>query len=209
MGIVFVIAGVFIGAAVGDDEGAVAGLAMGLLAAWLRRVSVRQAELDVRLSALEQAGARADRADVAVQPAGEDDSARTAARPAPLANAEADADAPPPVSVAAAPSDPWRSPAPAAGTRAAAADATAPAIAAARWFAPIEAAFRRLLRFFTTGNVVAKVGVVVLFFGVAFLARLAAERGMLPIELRLAAIVLGGIAMIGVGWRLRRRSRDY
>lgn len=38
--------------------------------------------------------------------------------------------------------------------------------------------------FFTTGNVVVKVDVIILFFGVAFLLKYAAQRNAFPIELR-------------------------
>ena len=58
------------------------------------------------------------------------------------------------------------------------------------------------------GNLMVRAGVVVLFFGVAFLLKLAAENAWFPIELRLAAVGAGGIALLGLGWRLRR-SRPY
>ena len=68
---------------------------------------------------------------------------------------------------------------------------------------------RRLVEFFTTGNVVAKVGVVILFFGAAFLVRYAADRGMLPIEYRLIGLVLASLGLLAVGWRLRHTQRAY
>jgi len=64
-------------------------------------------------------------------------------------------------------------------------------------------------RFFTDGNVVVRVGIVVLFFGVAFLVKYAAERDLLPIELRLAGAALGGIGLIALGWWLRERRTAY
>ena len=64
-------------------------------------------------------------------------------------------------------------------------------------------------KFFTTGNVVVRVGVVVLFFGVAFLLRYAYEYGWMPVEFRLAGAGIGGIALAGFGWRLRHRSDTY
>lgn len=54
-----------------------------------------------------------------------------------------------------------------------------------------------------------RVGVVVLFFGVAFLMRYAAERNLVPIELRLAGIALVAIVVLVIGWRLRERSGHY
>lgn len=59
------------------------------------------------------------------------------------------------------------------------------------------------------GNPVTRIGLVVLFCGVAFLLKYAAARDMLPIELRLAAVLLGGIALVVVGWRLRENNRTY
>lgn len=59
------------------------------------------------------------------------------------------------------------------------------------------------------GNVVARVGAVLIFFGVGFLLKYAAEIGWLPIELRLAGVALGGMALTGVGWRLSGRRRSY
>ena len=48
--------------------------------------------------------------------------------------------------------------------------------------------------FFTTGNVVTKIGVIVLFFGIAFLLKYAAQRNLIPIEFRLILVFLGGWA---------------
>jgi uncharacterized membrane protein len=63
--------------------------------------------------------------------------------------------------------------------------------------------------YFTGGNLVVRAGIIVLFFGVAFLLKFAAERHMLPIELRLAGVSLGGVALLVIGWRLRERQRAY
>lgn len=65
------------------------------------------------------------------------------------------------------------------------------------------------VRFFTTGNLVVRLGVVVLFFGVAFLLRYAYENALLPIELRLAGSALGGMVLTAAGWRLRGRTDAY
>ena len=68
---------------------------------------------------------------------------------------------------------------------------------------------RSVVNFFTDGNVVVRVGIVVLFFGVAFLLKYAADRGVLSIEWRLMGAALGALAMIVVGWRLRHRRLTY
>ncbi|MFH0784885.1 MAG: DUF2339 domain-containing protein [Pseudomonadota bacterium] len=67
----------------------------------------------------------------------------------------------------------------------------------------------KLKDFFSTGNVVLKIGVIIVFFGVAFLLKYAAQRNMVPLELRLAGVALGGLAMLGTGWWLRRRKTGY
>jgi len=59
------------------------------------------------------------------------------------------------------------------------------------------------------GNTLARVGVVLLFFGVAFLLKYAIEVGVIPIEVRLAAVALGGFALLTLGWRLRAARRGY
>ena len=72
-----------------------------------------------------------------------------------------------------------------------------------------EKIFFKVRDFFTTGNVVVKVGAIVLFFGVAFLLKYAAERMVFPIELRLASVIAVGIVMLVIGWRLRDKKREY
>ncbi len=57
--------------------------------------------------------------------------------------------------------------------------------------------------FFTEGNVVLRVGLLVLFFGVAFLLKYAAERNVISLEMRLLSVALGGMALLGFGWRQR------
>jgi len=72
-----------------------------------------------------------------------------------------------------------------------------------------EKLFFKVKNFFTTGNVVVKVGAIVLFFGVAFLLKYAAERSLFPIELRLLIVVAFGIAMLVIGWCLRDERLEY
>jgi uncharacterized membrane protein len=59
------------------------------------------------------------------------------------------------------------------------------------------------------GNPVAKAGIVVLFFGAAFLAKYAADHSLLPLEVRLAGLAAGALALLVVGWRLRDRRALY
>ena len=53
------------------------------------------------------------------------------------------------------------------------------------------------------GNLVAKIGLLILFIGVSFLLKYAAARVTVPIELRLAGIVLADIAALAWAWRIR------
>jgi uncharacterized membrane protein len=66
-----------------------------------------------------------------------------------------------------------------------------------------------IAQWISSGNMLARVGVVVLFIGVAFLLKYASERVTIPIEARLAAVALGGIALLAFGWRLRTRRAGY
>jgi uncharacterized membrane protein len=66
-----------------------------------------------------------------------------------------------------------------------------------------------LWRWIAGGNTLARVGVVVLFIGVAFLLKYATEHVSVPIEVRLAAVALGGIVLLVLGWRLRASRTGY
>jgi uncharacterized membrane protein len=63
--------------------------------------------------------------------------------------------------------------------------------------------------YFTQGNLAVRIGAIILFFGVAFLLKYAAEQGVFAIEYRLAATALTGVGLLVLGWRLRLRSDHY
>lgn len=63
--------------------------------------------------------------------------------------------------------------------------------------------------FFTTGNVVLKIGVLVLFCGIGFLITYAAQRNLVPLELRLVGAALTALVLLGLGWRLRHARAAY
>jgi uncharacterized membrane protein len=69
----------------------------------------------------------------------------------------------------------------------------------------VERALSAVQRWFTEGNVPVKVGVLVLFAGVAAALRYAVAEGFIsfPIELRYAAIAALGVAALAFGWRER------
>ena len=86
-----------------------------------------------------------------------------------------------------------------------------PPIPAAPSADPVGVAAARVKRWFTEGNVPVKVGVLVLFLGVAALLKYAADAGWLhvPIEVRLAGIALAALAALGFAWRKRTTHRAF
>lgn len=95
---------------------------------------------------------------------------------------------------------------------AASAEKPAPAVAS-----PIETPSEHLLARFGTaarawllgGNSVLRVGLVLLFFGLAFLLRYATEQFGLPVELRYAGVAGAALVLLAFGWRLRHRRSAY
>jgi uncharacterized membrane protein len=59
------------------------------------------------------------------------------------------------------------------------------------------------------GNTVVRVGIVVLFFGIAFLLKYAADNSLLPIEYRLAGVALASTVLLALGWRIGERRGAY
>ena len=59
------------------------------------------------------------------------------------------------------------------------------------------------------GNMLVKLGVLILFLGLAFLLRYTAERVTVPIELRYAAVALVGAGLLVLGWLLRNKRAGY
>ncbi|MGU7774846.1 DUF2339 domain-containing protein [Burkholderia sp. MR1-5-21] len=129
--------------------------------------------------------------------------------PAPATRA-ANADASRPAAPATTPAA-----APAPASPPAATPATAPAVRspasppAKREPDLVERAFRAARDWLLGGNTVVRVGIIVLFFGVAFLLKYAADNNLLPIEFRLAGTALGATALLVVGWRVAARRPAY
>ena len=187
-------AGIVVGAWTDDSSGFAIGLALGYLLAERLRLSARVEALHRRILELEI------RVRAAAHP--------PAREPAVVTPSTSPRAAPPRVEVTKA----------AAETET---PASEPVIAPATWGAPPELpaapiepgvfdrALGEALAWLKRGNPVARAGIVILFFGAAFLAKYAAEHSMLPIELRLAAIAAGAAALLVVGWRLRETRAIY
>ena len=105
--------------------------------------------------------------------------------------------------------------APAAAAAAVAAPAPAPAAppspsrpapAAANtpsWIARPDGLVAKARNWLFTGNLVAKLGLLILFLGVSFLLKYVSAQVTIPIELRLAGIALADIALLAWAWRIR------
>ncbi|MEJ2641300.1 MAG: DUF2339 domain-containing protein [Desulfosarcinaceae bacterium] len=73
----------------------------------------------------------------------------------------------------------------------------------------VDVAVEKIKTWVLGGNPVTRIGLVVLFCGIAFLLKYAAVRNLLPIELRLVGVMAAGIALVVLGWRLREGRRTY
>ena len=232
--IILALAGAIFGAAIGGEEDLIWGAFCGFLLAQLLAVRRRLAVLERRTTVdpaghpTAGAGARAEPPttvaadpwfDLPSAPApGEPAAPPSERRPGPATEpAPAVTLQPPPAS--AADVEPTESPSVAprpAVPRVTAADDWAPAHAERPESAPaaavsglLERAISAVVGFFTGGNPLVRVGIVVLLIGVAFLLRYVAERVTVSIELRLAGIALGGIGLLALGLWLRRRRPEF
>jgi len=201
------IVGGFIGA-VGGLGGALLGAAVGLAvgissskkppagdAKWQQDVDQALAQLHRRIEALER-GAAPGAAQAGLVPA-----AAAQPEPDPRPQPQSEQTAHTAVGVAAPARPPTEEAAIVPGAQLAR-EASSPAAARVSSDNP-------LTRWLFGGNTLVRVGVVVLFFGVAFLLKFAADHGLVPIELRLTGVALGGIALLVVGWRLRTKRAGY
>lgn len=84
--------------------------------------------------------------------------------------------------------------------------ATAPAVGQPAFGTGLVTAIRA---FFLGGNSLVRAGIIVLFFGVAFLLRYVAEHTRVPIEFRLAGVAFGALILLALGWWLRKSRRGY
>jgi len=205
--------GALVGAYVHGFSGLVAGAVLGTLAglAWRRLEAIvaaspraesalesRLRDVERRLSALEATRADGGSASPAVAPpplSTSEQPAAVAALTGPLAA---------PVKEAAAPS-PFQS-----VRKGGAGDTVVPdAVERPATAPPQPPARNRLWAWFTGGNAMVRIGVVVLFFGTAFLLLYFAEHVTVPIEFQFLGVAAAGFALIAVGYRLRRTRATY
>lgn len=206
----WILIGLLLGAWLGAESytsvalGAILGALAGGLLQWrLQRRGPTQEErlsrLEAELSNLRQQVARLQEALPAKDPASAAPRAGTIVTPPAAAASRAPAAAAADTTTQAVPI--------AAPVRAAAATASPPAPEPGP--DSLDALYERARNWLLGGNTVVRVGLLVLFFGFAFLARYAVEHSLLPAEVRMAAIALGGVALLATGWRLRERRRGY
>lgn len=63
--------------------------------------------------------------------------------------------------------------------------------------------------YFTGGNLLVRIGGIILFFGLAFLVKYAAEHSIISMQMRLWGIALTAVILMILGWRLRDRDDAY
>ncbi len=195
-----VVAGALIGLAAAGGPGLILGGMLGAaMGAWLqglvqgaiaREVARRIAALDLR--------ALSDEAEPQPLPAPVPEPAAEPARPVRAAARVAEAE--PPEAIAQA----WpeeRARRPVAPELPEPAEPAEPGMA--------EVAVQRVVEWFTGGNTIVRVGLVVLFVGLVFLARLVANAGLFPLEARLATVGLAGAALLTVGFLKRIERPDF
>ncbi len=94
----------------------------------------------------------------------------------------------------------------------------APVPAEWSWQAPVPGADRApeppsrphpVLAWLGGGNAIGRIGLLILFFGLAFLLKYAADRDLVPIELRVAGVAAVGVVLLVLGWKLRERRAGY
>lgn len=219
--------GALLAAALADADGLLFGAILGLLAAWWLRWAVR-AEVRRTLRQAEQEAVRVQQAALrfatpehlqqAPQPQPTQPQQAQQPVPPPSPQQEQFEETPPPFpapALAPAPAPAHESFEPPALPQEAAEDKA--------WGQPaefwqrragagssfVEDALAGLRALAFGGNTLVRVGAVILFIGLSFLLRYAAQRGLLPLPLRLAAVAATGLAMLGVGWRVRQRRPGY
>ena len=202
--ILALLGGVIGGALLSDFGGFVFGLVIGGVVGWVADLARRVRKLEQRLEARTVAEAR--RATDTPAP----ERAREREQPPAVETPPVQRPAPAPREPAQPPL-PQREPAAARPDAAEAARRTRRAALENLEPSAFDALLARVWRWFTTGNVPVKVGVVLSLFGVAFLINEGINRQwlVLPIEFRLMGVAMFGIGLLVLGWWLREKNRIY
>lgn len=218
------VAGAVVGGALGEGFGALAGAALAWLGFSLQQQAtlIAKLRLDVdALSARARARPGSELAPGAAQPppqvpvqaplpaaapllrpdATEASTATTIAAPLDAPAESKWADEPHDTEVGSLWGDIGNTPAPAAPASAAPTPG-APSPAPFDWLAPVK-------RWLFGANTIVKLGVAILFIGLAFLAKFAAQHVDVPVEFRLAGVGSAAIVLLGLGWRLRLKRTAY
>jgi uncharacterized membrane protein len=194
------IGGVVGGALLSALGGVVFGIIVGGLVGWVADLAGRVRMLERRLEARSPAAARTPAA-ASSQPAAE-----SVRAPEPAPPPAGPVPEPAVLAAAVVPETAFASPRAAPAARPPRAAPRQP-----RGPSAIDTLVANVWRWFTTGNVPVKVGVVLSLFGVAFLVKEGIDRQwlVLPLEVRLVLVALFGIGLLALGWRLRTRQRTY
>ena len=194
-----------------DEAGTVVGAVLGALAGWTLRMAVRG---EVKAAARDAAAAAPAQSKVAKvdaparAPQAAPDFAPTEQQLRPVDIAlDLDA-ADPPAHIAIPASAARRAPEQAVASVPVSPVPRAPAKPPAPPAAPpkpsiVEQAVGAARDWLLGGNTIVRIGLVILFIGLSFLARYAAVAGLFPVELRLAAIGAAGVALLAVGFSRR------
>lgn len=200
-----VIVAALLGAGVGEGFGALGGALLGWLL-WRSRQQARQIRaLEVGLARLQQAAPVAPTASPEAQHVPPDAApmstvAEVAQSMSLPVSPSAEPTAAPDVAetgTSLAPSTGWIPPPP---------SVLAPHAGSPR---PPSAVVRAVQQWLLGGNTIVKLGVGILFIGLAFLARYATEQIEVPVSLRLAGIGAVALVLLVLGWRLRLARPGY
>lgn len=214
-----IVAGAIVGGVLGEGFGALAGAALAglMFNAWQQAALIAKLRVDVDALAARRAMppevAPVPQAQAAARSAGTQPAAQAAA-PAPQRDDAMDAaqttmaaalDAPRDTKWADEPHDTevgslWGDIAPPPAR--AAPTLAEPVAPRADWLAPVK-------RWLFGGNTIVKLGVAILFVGLAFLAKFAAQHVDVPVEYRLAGVGAAALVLLVIGWRLRERRAGY
>jgi uncharacterized membrane protein len=206
---ILAVLGLIIGGAFGREEGSLLGLVMGFILGWQISLSRRLRTLEQRFSAVQAEPVKTDtaaqhhltdRATPSPPASPHRTTAPQSTPPDPDAIAQPDPGTPrnEPTAYAASPLDAEQPRRSGRTSRQQADPLTPPRVMALR-----------VWQYLSSGNPFVRLGMLILFFGLAFLVKYASDQGMLPVELRLTAVAVTGLGLMALGWRLRDRAEGF